>query len=73
MGDLTPIERAVATYRGDWERCEFDTVGCTSVNPETLEDSTSSDYEFRYIDISSVDHGSIDWSSVQHLRFGDAP
>jgi len=73
MAALTPIERALATYRGDWERRELDTKGYARVNPEALADNTSPDYVFRYIDISSVDHGSIDWASVLNLRFGDSP
>jgi type I restriction enzyme S subunit len=73
MHSLTPIERAVATYCSDWPRGKLDQSGITKVNPETLGSATAPEFTFRYIDISSVSHGSIDWSTVQTLRFVDSP
>lgn len=69
----TPIERAVATYRRDWECVEVNTPGYAAVNPETLVQKTDADFAFRYIDISSVDRGVVNWDSVQVIRYGDAP
>jgi type I restriction enzyme S subunit len=44
------------------------------VNPESLGASTTpSDFEFRYIDLGSVSHGSIDWGATSVCRFGSAP
>ncbi len=43
------------------------------MNPETLGDSTDADYRFRYIDISSVNDGHIDWTTVGRIRFADSP
>lgn len=69
----TPIERAVATYCPDWQAVPADKPGICKVNPETLNGATSPDLAFRYIDISSVTKGHIDWQSVQSLRLADAP
>ena len=73
MPAQTPIERAVATYRVDWERSMIDRPGIAKVNPETLGNATSPEFTFRYIDISSVSQGIIDWSAVPQLRFAEAP
>ena len=73
MRALTPIERAVATYCVAWERSKADQAGIAMVNPETLGNATPAEVAFRYIDISSVSHGTIDWSAVQNLRFADSP
>jgi hypothetical protein len=43
------------------------------INPETLDQSTSVDFEFRYIDISAVKERRIDWSATRIFRFADAP
>ncbi len=43
------------------------------INPETLGPSTPADFKFRYVDISAVDDGRIDWSAARVFRFGDAP
>src|SRR5690242_1829878 len=69
----TPVERAVATYCPDWQVVPADKPGICKVNPETLNGATPADLVFRYIDISSVTKGDIDWKSVQSLRFADAP
>jgi type I restriction enzyme, S subunit len=43
------------------------------INPESLGSSTSPDFEFKYIDISSVDYGKVDWHTVAFHRFDKAP
>jgi type I restriction enzyme, S subunit len=43
------------------------------VNPESLGAGTPADHEFRYIDLSSVKEGSIDWSLTSMQRFVTAP
>jgi type I restriction enzyme S subunit len=73
MRTLTPIERAVATYRVEWRRGKLDQPGIAKVNPETLGNATPPDFAFRYIDISSVGQGRIDWNAVTELRFVDSP
>ena len=73
MRALTPTERAVATYCADWSVSPLDRSGLARVNSETLNQGTSPECLFRYIDISSVNHGAIDWASVPRLRFADAP
>jgi type I restriction enzyme S subunit len=44
-----------------------------SVNPETLGAATPMGMEFRYLDISAVTRGRIDWSATQLLKYADAP
>lgn len=43
------------------------------LNPESLGAGTSGNYSFRYLDLGSVDMGSIDWSLVETTRFSAAP
>lgn len=43
------------------------------VNPENLGETTPPGFQFRYIDLSSVCRGGIDWSLVQPLQFLRAP
>ena len=45
---------------------------CT-INPETLDTSTPTDFEFRYLDISAVTKGRIDWSATSIWKLADAP
>lgn len=73
MRALTPTERAVATYCAEWTLSPIDRSGLAGVNKETLNETTSPEFTFRYIDISSVNRGSIDWELVPRLRFADAP
>src|SRR5947207_356099 len=73
MRALTPVDRAVATYCDDWPKAMVDQSGVAKVNPETLGNATPSEFTFRYIDISSVSEGAIDWLAVPRLRFADAP
>jgi restriction endonuclease S subunit len=44
-----------------------------AVNPETLPESTQRDYSFRYIDLSAVSGGSIDWTATERFTFTTAP
>ena len=69
----TPTERVIATYCADWPTSRIDRRGLARVNSETLGAGTSPEFSFRYIDIGSVTGGTIDWRSVEHLRFADAP
>lgn len=73
MPALTPIERAVATYCTEWGTAKADEEGFSKVNPETLGNASPPDFQFRYIDIASVDKGEIDWTSVRRIRFADSP
>lgn len=73
MRALTPVDRAVATYCGDWPKATLDQSGIAKVNPETLGNATPPEFTFRYIDITSVSEGAIDWLAVPRLRFADAP
>ena len=73
MHALTPIERAIATYCAEWAKAKADEEGYSKVNPETLGNATSPDFQFRYIDITSVDKGAIDWAAVPRIRFADSP
>lgn len=43
------------------------------VNPETLGAATPLDMEFRYLDISAVTKGRIDWFATQLWKYADAP
>lgn len=45
----------------------------TRVNPESLGVNTPADFVFKYIDISCVSEGLIDWSVVQEHRFATSP
>ncbi len=73
MSVQTPIERAVASYCSAWPTAMADTLGVARVNSESLGNSTDPDFRFRYIDISSVNTGHVDWQSVQTIRFADSP
>ena len=70
---LTPIERSIATYCPDWPKVRTHERGFAEVNPESLPNSTPPDFMFRYVDISSISEGSIDWRAVQRLGFGASP
>ena len=43
------------------------------LNPESLGAKTSTDHMFKYIDLTSVSHGSIDMAALAQFRFIDAP
>ena len=42
-------------------------------NPETLPANSERDFAFQYIDLGSVDSGTVDWKGLQHLSFQKAP
>jgi type I restriction enzyme S subunit len=44
-----------------------------AINPDTLPENTSRSYTFRYIDLSAVSAGSIDWAATYRLTFATAP
>lgn len=73
MHAQTPVDRAVTTYCDEWPVAPIHGAGLADVNPETLNEATAPDFSFRYIDISSVNRGAIDWTSAPELRFADAP
>lgn len=43
------------------------------INPETLNPGTAAAFRFRYLDISAVTTGVIDWDATRIVSFGDAP
>lgn len=52
----------------------FMTLGeLAELNAESLGTTTPKDRTFKYIDLSSVSHGSIDIASLEQFRFVDAP
>ncbi len=48
-------------------------IDMAEVNPESLSAGTAPDFRFQYIDLSSVERGEIDFSSVQEITFASAP
>ena len=44
-----------------------------SINPESLGRNTHPSYRFRYVDVSSVDSGAIQWQGVRYNEFLTAP
>ena len=44
-----------------------------SINPEALGAATPMDMEFRYLDISAVTKGQVDWSATQLWKYANAP
>lgn len=53
---------------------DYVTLGeLAEMNPESLGTKTPEDYVFKYIDLSSVSHGSIDIASLASFRLADAP
>ena len=55
----------------NWSQVALSSVA--NVNPESLGSDTSQDFNFRYIDISSVHTGVIDWSTVTTQIFRTSP
>jgi type I restriction enzyme S subunit len=70
---MTPIENAINAFSKAWPVSELGKDGIAKVNPEVLGNSTPANYKFRYIDISSVENGHIDWSLVETTTFSKAP
>jgi type I restriction enzyme S subunit len=52
---------------------EQDLASLCVINPETLRPSTPADFKFRYLDISAVTEGQIDWSATKIFTFAEAP
>ncbi len=57
-------------YPHDWRQVRLGDV--VDVNKATLSNSTSAEYEFRYLDLSCVDNG-VASLSRESVRFGSAP
>lgn len=56
------------------EARDYTTLGeLAELNAESLGTTTPRDHTFKYIDLSSVSHGSIDIASSEEFRFVDAP
>jgi type I restriction enzyme S subunit len=58
-------------YPSEWN--EERLGDCVLIDPESLGASTPEDYEFRYIDISSVERGTVTWSEVELHEYASAP
>ena len=52
-----------------WERLD----SLCDINPEPLSSSEPADFAFRYVDISAVTRGRIDWSATQMFSPLTAP
>ena len=55
----------------DWESLAFADVA--DINPESLGVTTPAGLVFRYVDLSAVERGRVDWSAVREMRFQEAP
>ena len=56
------------------ESRDYVTLGeLADLNPESLGAKTPTDHTFKYIDLTSVSHGSIDMAALEQFRFVDAP
>jgi type I restriction enzyme, S subunit len=55
----------------DWRHSPVETLAET--NPEVLGAATPQGFVFRYIDLSAVEKGQIDWSLVRETVFREAP
>lgn len=70
MQQLLTGKRRLPGFSGNWlQRRLGDLV---SINPDTLPESTDRTRTFRYIDLSSIDSGTVTMPSTA-TRFGDAP
>lgn len=56
---------------GKWKKWKLKYVA--KVNGNALSDKTNPDYEFTYLDISSVDEGGNTAEGIQKIKFKDAP
>ena len=68
-----PVSVARAQYCSDWETKMLGDRSLARINSDTLTEKCDSDLEFDYIDISSVSHGTVDYSSVETTTFSKAP
>ena len=74
-GDNEAAARCIS-YTGEQVRTAHPMTSLDSrctIHPETLGTSTPMDFEFRYLDISAVTKGRIDWSATRICKFADAP
>ncbi len=60
-----------ANLPADWKIEQMSAVA--DINPESLTSKTPADFRFRYIDISAVSRGVIDWGQVSEIEFSSAP
>jgi len=67
---MTQVLRSPTSCEG-WQLRSMETLCDT--NPETLGPATPPDFEFDYLDISAVERGRIDSSSIRRVKFRDAP
>lgn len=56
---------------GDWQESPLGDL--VDTNPETLGTGTPGDFAFRYIDLSSVTEGVINWETVHETNYRAAP
>jgi len=61
----------VASHPSDWSEAVLEAIA--EINPESLKSNMPKAFQFRYIDISSVNSGVIDWDSVTTEVFASAP
>jgi type I restriction enzyme S subunit len=54
-----------------WQALELGNIA--DVNPESLGVSTPPDFAFRYIDLSAVDKGKVNWDEVRNEVYRNAP
>lgn len=71
MPDKGGLRANLPSYPEEWSESSVELVA--DVNPESLGVSTSPSYSFRYIDLSSVSDGVIDWNLVSEQSFSTAP
>ena len=74
--ETPPPPASTSTSRGSGmsESRDYVTLGeLADLNPESLGAKTPKDHTFKYIDLTSVSHGSIDMASLEQFRFVDAP
>ncbi len=71
-----PLPASTGSSRGSGmsESRDYVTLGeLADLNPESLGAKTPTDHTFKYIDLTSVSHGSIDMAALEQFRFVDAP
>lgn len=65
------INELLENSEGNWETKKLKFVA--KVNEKSLGENTSPDYEFTYLDISSVDDGGNTSEEIQLIKFANAP
>ena len=61
----------ITGYPSDWRAVRL--ADHVQINPESLGSGTPDEYEFRYIDISSVERGTVDWAEVETHTYESGP